>query len=271
MNLEERIMSRSETSRLDVDRLQSEIRSTYEQVAGNPDGDFHFHRGPDYAHRFLKYDREELETLPDLSTRRFAGVGNPHRIRNIEPGEIVLDIGCGAGMDLLLAARRTGPGGRVIGVEPTPAMRQVALEAARLAGLDDRVEVREGLAEALPLPDASIDTVISNGVLNLTPDKTRAFREIFRVLRPGGRLQIADVLLDGDLHDHERADVDLWAGCVAGALRESELLAVIEAVGCAGGRITERFDAYAGTPVAATVASAVGVHGGNFLARKPKG
>ncbi len=195
----------------DVERLQREVRATYDRVAREPEGEFHFHRGSDYACRFLRYDQEELKTLPEECTARFAGVGNPHRIGPIAPGETVLDIGCGAGMDLLLAARRTGPTGKAIGVEMTPAMCERAVSAAVTAGLWKIVDVRHGVAEELPVEDESIDVVISNGVLNLSPDKMSAFREIYRVLKPGGRLHLADVVVQRELSLAARSDVDLWA------------------------------------------------------------
>ncbi|NIO07358.1 MAG: methyltransferase domain-containing protein [Deltaproteobacteria bacterium] len=195
----------------DVDELQKQVRETYDRVVREPEGEFHFHRGLDYACEMLGYDRQELVTLPEDSTARFAGVGNPHRIGPIHPGETVLDIGCGAGMDLLIAARRTGPKGKAIGVDMTPAMRERAKAAAIKAGLWQNVDIRPGTAEALPAEDASIDVVISNGVINLSPDKDRAFREIARVLKPGGRLYLADVVVQRELTLAARSDVDLWA------------------------------------------------------------
>lgn len=195
----------------DVDRLRDEVRDTYARVALAPDGDFHFHRGPRFAAELLEYDPEELKDLPPQSTAPFAGVANPHLAGPVRAGETVLDIGCGAGMDLLLSARRVGPGGRAIGVDPTEEMRRTVATAAEAAGLAARVEVRAGHAEELPVEDGSVDVVQSNGVLNLTPDKERAFREIFRVLRPGGRLHLGDVTIHTELHEDERRDVDLWA------------------------------------------------------------
>jgi ubiquinone/menaquinone biosynthesis C-methylase UbiE len=159
----------------------------------------------------LGYDAQELAMLPQESTAAFAGVGNPHRIGPIEPGETVLDIGCGAGMDLLLAARRSGPSGRAIGVDMTPAMIERAKRSAVKAGLWETVEIRRGVAEELPVESESIDVVISNGVLNLSPDKHSAFGEIYRVLKPGGRLYLADVVVQRELSLAARSDVDLWA------------------------------------------------------------
>lgn len=194
----------------DSDRLAEDVRAIYDRVARDPGADFHFHRGPDFASELLGYDRCELATLPASATASFAGVGNPHLAGPVDRGETVLDIGCGAGTDLLLAARRVAPNGRALGVDVAPAMRRAAASAAREAGLDGVVEVRGGSAEALPVGDGSIDVVQSNGVLNLTPDKRRAFNEIFRVLRPGGRLHLADVVLGTELNEDERRDVALW-------------------------------------------------------------
>lgn len=195
----------------DIDRLRNEVRNTYAQVAIRPDGDYHFHRGSRFAAELLGYDPSELEDLPRQCTAPFAGVANPHLAGPVHPGETVLDIGCGAGMDLLLTARRLGPEGRAIGVDPTPEMRRTATAAARSAGLAGTVDVRDGHAENLPVADGSVDVVQSNGVLNLTPDKGRAFREIFRVLRPGGRLHLGDVTIRVELKEEERRDVGLWA------------------------------------------------------------
>ncbi len=195
----------------DVNEMQKQVRATYDRVVREPDGEFHFHHGLQYACELLGYDRQELETLPEECTARFAGVGNPHRIGPIESGETVLDIGCGAGMDLLLAARRTGPQGKAIGVDMTPAMRERAKASAIKAGVWKRVDIRAGTAENLPVEDASVDVIISNGVINLSPDKRRAFQEIVRVLRPGGRLYLADVVVQRELTLAARSDVDLWA------------------------------------------------------------
>lgn len=196
---------------LDSIRLRREVQAMYSRVAFSPGEEFHFHRGPEYAVEWLGYDAAELEALPADVTRSFAGVGNPHAIRPIPAGARVLDIGCGAGTDLLLAARRAGPRGRAIGIDMTAEMRERARAGAHHRGLD-QVEVREGDATELPLEDGCIDIVISNGVLNLVPEKERAFAEIARILRPGGRLQIADIVTGVELSDGIRRDIDLWTG-----------------------------------------------------------
>jgi SAM-dependent methyltransferase len=196
---------------LDTQLLRTEVSKVYSRVAADPDGDFHFHRGPIYAAEFLGYDPVELAALPSECTASFAGIANPHAIAPIVEGETVLDIGCGAGMDLLLAARRVGPSGRAIGVDMTEAMRDRARASAAASGLTN-VEVQRADATALPLADASVDVVISNGVINLVPEKEKAFAEIRRVLRPGGRLQLADIVLDAELGEDARRNIDLWTG-----------------------------------------------------------
>jgi SAM-dependent methyltransferase len=195
---------------LDSLKLRREVQEMYSRVATSPDGAFHFHRGAEYA-QWLGYDAAELATLPIEVTRSFAGIGNPHAIAPLAAAASVLDIGSGAGTDLLLAARHVGPSGRAIGIDMTEEMRERARAGARRCNLR-QVEVLEGDATHLPVADASIDVVISNGVLNLVPEKERAFAEIARVLRPGGRLQIADIVTGVELSEAIRRDVDLWTG-----------------------------------------------------------
>jgi arsenite methyltransferase len=196
---------------LDTRLLRSEVSKVYSRLAADPGGDFHFHRGPEYAAGFLGYDPGELAQLPPECTASFAGIANPHSIGPILPGETVLDIGCGAGMDLLLAARQAGPEGRAIGVDMTEAMRDQARRSAAAAGLTN-VEVHVAEATNLPIPDSTVDVVISNGVLNLVPEKEKAFTEIWRVLRPGGRLQLGDIVLDAEMGEDARRNIDLWTG-----------------------------------------------------------
>ena len=196
---------------LNTGALRAEVSRIYARVAAEPEGTFHFHRGPAYAAEFLGYHPAELAELPAEATASFAGIGNPHAIALIQPGETVLDIGCGAGMDLLLAARKTGLSGNAIGIDMTAGMIERARQAAHAAGLLN-VDLRQGDATALPVDDETVDVVISNGVLNLVPEKDRAFAEILRVLRPGGRLQLADIAVDEELSEETRSDIDLWAG-----------------------------------------------------------
>ncbi len=196
---------------LDTLKLRAEIRSIYSRVAADPSGEFHFHRGPAYAAERLGYDAAELATLPASVTESFAGVANPHAIAPIPVGATVVDIGSGAGTDLLLAALHVGPNGRAIGVDMTEAMRDRARRGAAARGLT-HVDVREGDATALPVETGSIDVVISNGVLNLVADKRTAIAEIQRILKPGGRVQIADIVLGVELPEDARRDIDLWTG-----------------------------------------------------------
>jgi len=252
----------------DSQYLRDQIRSTYEQVARDPDGAYHFHRGPDYAQDYLGYDREELAALPTLSTARFAGVGNPLAIGPLAAGEIVLDHACGAGTDLLLAARRVGPNGHAIGVDMTPAMVDCADRAARQAGLADRVTLHQGFYENLPVADSSVDVVISNGVLNLAPDKRRVLNEVFRVLKPGGRLYLADVVVQRELTEQARGNPDLWAACVAGALVESELGMLAAEAGLHDGKVVRRFNCFYDTTAESKVAKDLFIQSVNFLARK---
>jgi len=195
----------------DVSRLRSEVQAMYSKVAASPEGEYHFHRGPQYAATMLGYDAAELAALPATVTSSFAGVGNPHAIDRIPAAATVVDIGCGAGMDLLLAAQRTGPRGSAVGVDMTEAMRRRAADGAAACGLTN-VEIRSGDATRLPVDDRSVDVVISNGVLNLVPQKERAVAEIARVLKSGGRVQIADIIIGEVLPDDALRDIDLWTG-----------------------------------------------------------
>jgi arsenite methyltransferase len=194
----------------DVKNLRSEVQSMYSRVATSPNGEFHFHRGPQYAAK-LGYDASELAALPLSVTSSFAGVGNPHAVDHISAGATVIDIACGAGTDLLLAAHRVGANGRAIGIDMTEAMRDRAMRGASECGLD-RVDVCSGDATRLPVDDRSVDVVISNGVINLVPEKDRAIAEIARVLKPGGRVQIADIIIGEVLPDSALRDIDLWTG-----------------------------------------------------------
>jgi SAM-dependent methyltransferase len=196
---------------LDTRKLRDEIQHIYSRVADDPSGEFHFHRGPDYASGWLGYDRAALAALPAECSASFAGVANPHRMGPMGEGASVLDIGCGAGMDLLLAAQDVGPRGRAIGVDMTEEMVSRARGAAAAAALSN-VDVRLGDALSLPVESGSIDVVISNGVLNLTPDKSIAFGEVLRVLKPGGRFLYGDIIVASELSESTRRDIELWTG-----------------------------------------------------------
>lgn len=253
----------------DTELLRQHIRETYERVAANPYDEFHFHRGKRYAATFLNYPLDELARVPSLSARRFAGVGNPHRAGVVRAGETVLDHACGAGMDVIIAGYQVGPAGRVIGIDMTQGMLDHAWKAVVAVKQDDRTTLINAFYEDLPVDDASIDVVISNGVLNLAPDKTRVFEEIFRVLKPAGRLHLADVVVQRELLDDARSNPQLWAACIAGALREPELLELAALTGFVNARITERFDCFCGAPAEFTVSKDLQIGAVNFFARKP--
>jgi arsenite methyltransferase len=195
---------------VDVDMLREEIRRTYTDVSTDQAQEFIFPTGRGWAHE-LGYPEPELSRVPDATVESFAGVANHWTLGTIEPGMVVLDLGCGAGTDLLIAAQMTRADGRAIGVDMTPAMLDLAGASAREMGLGN-VELHDALIEALPLPDASVDVVISNGVIDLVPDKDAVFAEIDRVLRPGGRLQLADVVIHHEVSEDARERIDLWTG-----------------------------------------------------------
>ena len=195
---------------VDVDLLRSEIEKTYTEVSTDQDKDFIFPTGRGWAED-LDYPQPELSNVPDASVESFAGVANHFELSRIEPGSTVLDLGCGAGTDLLIAAQMAGPEGKVIGIDMTRTMLERAQASAHELGLDN-VELHEGLIESLPVPDDSIDVLISNGVIDLVPDKDAVFDEIDRVLKPGGRLQIADVVIHTEVSEDARDRIDLWTG-----------------------------------------------------------
>ena len=195
----------------DTAKLNNEVRRTYASVALNPEGEFHFHRGPHYAARQLGYDIDELLALPSISTAPFAGVGNPFKMGPLPEGATVIDIGSGAGMDCLIAGKQVGGKGQVIGLDMTDEMLARARQGARETGLA-HVRFEKGDMAQLPLDDNSVDVVISNGVINLAPDKTAVFAELYRVVRRGGRLQFADIIIGTELSEDARSDIDLWAG-----------------------------------------------------------
>jgi arsenite methyltransferase len=195
---------------VDVELLRSEIEKTYTDVSTQPQQDFMFPTGRDWA-QDLGYPQPELSLVPDATVASFAGVANPFSLGRVEPGATVLDLGCGAGTDLLIAAQMAGPEGRAIGVDMTASMLARARASARDMKLD-KVELHESLIESVPVPDASVDVVISNGVIDLVPDKPAVFSEIDRVLKPRGRLQLADVVIHTAVSEDARDRIDLWTG-----------------------------------------------------------
>jgi arsenite methyltransferase len=194
---------------IDVDRLKSEIKKTYASVSEEPGRDFIFPTGRAWAED-LSYP-DELANVPESAVESFAGVANPWTMGRLAPGERVLDLGSGAGTDSLVAAQMVGAGGRVTGIDMTEAMVAKARAAAAEMGVTN-IEFVEGEAERLPFSDASFDVIVSNGVIDLVPDKDAVFAELYRVLAPGGRMQIADVTIQNPVSEEGRRKIDLWTG-----------------------------------------------------------
>lgn len=251
---------------VDLTRLRNSVHLIYARVALEPSSVFSFHRGADFACRCLGYDHDALVTLPAEVTSCFAGVGNPLRAGPLSAGETVADLGCGSGTDLLLAARAVGPGGRAIGIDINESMRERAERGARRGGFT-QVSVRYGDLVDIPLRDRSVDVVQCNSVLYLVPEKDRAIAEIARILRPGGRLHLADVVVEREFPEQVRRDVALWAGGIAGALGAAEIVAALTQAGFRGVRIGMGFDCYAGSPHEG-VARMHGARGANIFAAR---
>lgn len=195
---------------VDPEALRAEVRTKYREVATDPMGEHHFHTGR-YLARHLGYDDRWVDPLPEVAVESFAGIANPFELRQLEPGEQVVDVGSGAGFDSLIAAGQVGEQGRVIGVDMTSEMLAKARANAELVGAGN-VEFREGFAETLPVEDGWADVVISNGVFNLCPDKKAVFEEVLRVLRPGGVLQFADIANGAPVPEEAIRQIDLWTG-----------------------------------------------------------
>lgn len=200
----------SEPSVVDVELLRTEVQKKYGEVATDPNAHFHFLTGPPALERF-GYPADVVASISADAAASFAGIANPFHWGMPQPGERVVDVGSGGGFDSLVAAQAVGGSGAVVGVDMTPAMLDRARKAAKETGVDN-VEFREGLVEDMPVPDGWADLVISNGVINLVPDKTAAYREVARVLQPGGRVQIADICVERPVPEEAMRDIDLWTG-----------------------------------------------------------
>lgn len=245
------------------------VRRMYTAVASEPERQFHFPTGR-RACEFVGYPAGQLDPLPLTALESFAGVGYPFAAGVIRPGDVVLDIGSGSGTDALIASSLVGRAGRLIGLDMTEAMREKLRSNAALAGAAN-IEVLAGNAEEIPLPDASVDVVTTNGVLNLVPDKPRVIREIARVLTPGGRLQLADIVVETLPSEACRSHPELWAECVVGATTVETYLAEFAAAGLADLEILGHLDYFAGSSSAETrkVAGSFGAHSVVMRGRKP--
>ena len=217
------------SSQLDTSELEQRVKKMYEEVALAPEREFHFETGRPLAER-LGYPPAELDRIPAQAIDSFAGVGYFLDLAAITPGETVLDLGSGSGTDSFLAALATGSSGRVIGVDMTAAQLAKARELAAQEGFG-QAEFREGYIESPPVEDGSVDCVISNGVVNLSPDKPAVFAAAARALRPGGRLALADIVSEHQLPEGVTCDASLWAACIGGAMQRDGYRAAIEAAG----------------------------------------
>ena len=217
------------TGRLDTSELEQRVKRMYEEVALEPEREFHFETGRPLAER-LGYPPADLDRIPGAAIESFAGVGYFLDLAAIEPGESVVDLGSGSGTDSFLAAVATGPEGRVVGVDMTEQQLAKAERLARQGGFGN-MEFREGYIEQPPVDDRAFDCVISNGVINLSPDKPAVFAAAARTLRPGGRLALADIVSAKQLPEGVTCDASLWAACIGGAMQRDGYRQAIEAAG----------------------------------------
>lgn len=207
------------------------VKMLYSNLARNPDGEFHFPKGR-FACEFLGYPEEQLNAIPETAYESFAGVGYPFNANIIQSGQTILDIGAGAGTDVLISALLCGDQGKVYGLDMTQAMQdKLAMNVEKMSL--NYVEPVLGNAEQIPLDDSSIDIATSNGVLNLVPDKQRAFNEMYRVLKPGGQFQISDIIITKPSHelDESKSNPQLWAECIVGAVHEKQYIEALASSG----------------------------------------
>lgn len=217
------------TTAFDPRELEAKVKAMYRAVAENPDGEFHFEMGRALAER-LGYLAADLDRIPGEAIASFAGVGHYFHLADLKPGETVVDLGSGSGMDTFVAALQVGARGKVIGIDMTDEQRAKA-ERLRDAHAFPNISYLNGYVEEVPLPDASADVVISNGVINLAPDKAKVFREAARLLKPGGRFAIADIVTEVQLPDSIVCNATLWAACIGGAVQQDNYRDLIEDAG----------------------------------------
>jgi ubiquinone/menaquinone biosynthesis C-methylase UbiE len=252
---------------VNVQELETKVQDMYREVAENPHGEFHFEMGRALAER-LGYPAVDLDRIPAEAIESFAGVGYFFHLARLQPGECVVDLGSGSGMDTFLAARAVGASGRVIGVDMTDAQRQ---KAERLRDRDGfrQTEYRKGYIEELPVEANTADCVMSNGVINLSPDKARVFGEAARVLKPGGRLAIADIVTDVQLPETVVCNATLWAACIGGAMQVDGYRREIEAAGLLVDRLEENTAYRFISDRAHSAARKYGVKSISLVARRP--
>jgi arsenite methyltransferase len=255
------------TTVFDAQELESKVKAMYRDVATNPRGEFHFEMGRALAER-LGYPAADLDRIPPEAIESFAGVGYYFHLAALKEGESVLDLGSGSGMDTFFAALKVGPRGEVIGVDMTD--EQLA-KSTRLRdrGAFDNVRYLKGYIEKVPMPDASVDVVISNGVINLSPEKPKVFAEAARLLRRGGRLAIADIVTELQLPEGITCNTTLWAACIGGAAQQSDYRAMIHAAGLHVERIEDNPQYQFISDNARGATKKYGVKSVSLLARKP--
>ncbi len=252
---------------LDTERLEREVKSMYQEVAESTEGDFHFETGRQLAER-LGYDPESLEYVPEPAIDSFAGVGHYFDLVDLVPGEDVLDLGSGSGMDTFVAALGVTETGTVLGVDMTTAQVEKARELAGENGFHN-VRFHQGYIEDLPFEDESFDAVISNGVINLSPEKKSVFEEAERVLRPGGRLALADIISERQMPESIKNDADLWAACIGGAAQIDSYTSLIEDAGFGAVEVEENTDYEFISEQATNACQKYGVKSISLVARKP--
>jgi SAM-dependent methyltransferase len=255
-------------SSLDTGELEARVKAMYREVAEEPHKEFHFETGRALAER-LGYPPRELDEVPIEAIDSFAGVGYYFDLAAIEEAETVIDLGSGSGMDSFLAARMVGRGGDVIGIDMTDAQLAKARRLANEGGFG-QADFREGHIDRLPVDDACADVVISNGVINLAPDKPRVFHEIARVLRPGGRLAVADIVTATQLPETVTCDASLWAACIGGAMQQDDYRAAIEGAGLRIETVRDNNEYRFVSERADNATRKYGVRSISLLARKPR-
>ncbi len=254
---------------LQREHIIESVQIMYTEVATRPDKVFHFPTGRP-ACEYVGYPASDLDAIPATAVESFAGVGYPFAVDAIKPGDVVLDIGSGSGTDVLISAIRAGGDGKVYGLDMTTAMSNKLKANAEKAGVAN-IELIIGEAEDIPLPDGSVDVVTSNGVLNLVPDKKRAFEEIFRVLRSGGRVQIADIVVSQEISAECRENPKLWAECIVGAMEREDYLEQFREIGFMDVEALNRLDYFSASVSKETrdVAASLGAHSMVMRATKP--